>query len=120
MAVTPAQRSRAQCVCAADLRQRVELQACVATRDIIGGLVETWTTTATVWAQVRQASGRELWRRQQMQATAAWTISLRYRAELTTKHRVVYDGRTFEVRAVTDPDERRRFLELACEEIVAP
>lgn len=110
----------AQCVCASDLRQRVSLQAMVSTRDRIGGQVETWTTQAVVWAQVRQASGREAWYRQQMNASAAWTISLRYRGDLTTKWRILYGDRTFEIRSVRDPDERRRFLELACDEIVAP
>lgn len=91
-----------------------------ATRDAIGGIVEAWTVYATVWAQVRQATGREAWYRQQTNASGAWTIGIRYRADVTTKHRVVYDGRTFEVRAVTDEDQRRRYLLLACDEVVAP
>lgn len=109
----------AACLCASDLRHRVELQAVATTRDSIGGLVETWSTFATVAAQVRQANGRESWYRQQMNAAAAWTIGLRWRADVTTKHRVVYGGRVFLVRSVTDEEQRRRFLMLACDEIVA-
>jgi SPP1 family predicted phage head-tail adaptor len=110
----------AACLCPSDLRHRIELQACVATRDEIGGLVDTWTTYATVWAEVRQANGREAWYSQQMNAQAAWTIGIRHRTDVTTKHRVIHDGRTFEVRSVTDEDQRRRYLRLACDEIIAP
>lgn len=107
------------CLCAGDLRHRVELQAASTTRDRVGGLVTTWATLATVWAKVEPMSARESWWRQQMNAAAAWKISLRYRADLTTKHRIVYDGRTFEVRGVTDPDQGKRYLELACDELIA-
>ncbi len=110
----------ASCLCASDLDRRIELQAVTTSKDEVGGLVETWTTFATVWAQVRQASGREAWYRQQMNASGAWTIGIRWRRDLTTKHRVRYDGRTFEIRAVTDENQRRRHLMLACDEIVAP
>ncbi len=110
----------AECTCASALRHRVELQSVSTSRDIIGGLVETWAAYATVWAEVRQASGREIWYRQQMNAQAAWTVGIRYRADVTTKHRVAYGSRTFEIRSVIDPEQRRRFLMIGCDEIVAP
>tara|TARA_R110000868_G_scaffold936_2_gene7131 strand:- start:2154 stop:2489 length:336 start_codon:yes stop_codon:yes gene_type:complete len=110
----------AACLCAGDLRHRISLQACSEARDEVGGLVATWTTLATVWAKVEPMSARESWYRQQMSASAAWKISVRYRADVTTKLRVVYGARTFEIRGVTDPDQQKRFLELACDEIVAP
>lgn len=110
----------AACLCASDLRHRVQLQSCTATRDEVGGLVETWLPYATVWAQVRQTNGREAWYRQQMNAAAGWTIGIRWRADVTTKHRVVYGSRVFEIRSVTDEEQKRRYLMLACDEIVAP
>lgn len=110
----------AACMCASRLRQQVELQSVSTTRDRIGGLVEVWSTAATVRAEVRQASGREVWYRGQLAAQASWTITIRHRTGVTTKQRVVYGGRTFEVRSVRDIDERRHWLELACEELAAP
>lgn len=110
----------ARCICPSDLSKRVTLQAATESRDLVGGLVETWAAYATVWAAVRNASGRELWYRQQMAATSVWSIDIRYRGDVTTKHRVVYDDRTFEIRAVVDPDVSRRYLTLACDEVIAP
>lgn len=108
----------ATCVCASDLRQRIELQSVSPSRDRIGGLVETWSTYATVAAQVRQANGREVWYRQQQNASASWTISIRYRAGLVPQHRVRYGTRIFEIRSVIDIDERHQWLALACDELV--
>lgn len=105
---------------AGQLRFRVELQRATETRDAIGGVVETWETYATVWAAVEQMSARESWWRQQMNASAAWRVTLRWLAGVTTKHRVLWQGRTFEVRGVTDVEQRRVFIELACDELVAP
>lgn len=110
----------ASCLCAGDLRERVTLQSVSTTRDIVGGLVESWATTATLWAKVEPMSARESWYRQQMNASASWKVSIRYRSGVTSKQRIVWGTRTFEVRGVTDPDNRRRYLELACDEIVAP
>jgi len=110
----------AKCICPSSLKHRIELQAMTETRDVIGGLVTTWTTYATVRAAVRQASGREIWYRQQTATMATWSIDLRYRADVTTKHRAVYKGRVFEIRSVIDPEQSRRYLTLACDETGAP
>lgn len=114
-------RRGGDCICASALRQRVTIETCSIARDRIGGLVETWSTLATgVPAEVRQASGREIWRRQQMGAIAGWTVTMRYRADVTTKARIVYGARVFDVRNAIDPDQRKRWLVLACEELIAP
>jgi SPP1 family predicted phage head-tail adaptor len=109
-----------ECVCAGDLRERVAIEACTEDRDEVGGRVEVWSTIATVWARVMPMSQRESWYRQQTNAAAAWKVHMRYRADLTTKHRIVWGIRVFEIRGVANPDERRRWLEIACDEIVAP
>ena len=103
-----------------DLRERVELQSMSPTRDAIGGEVQGWTTLANVWAQVTPMSAGEQYRRQQMQASAQWKVTIRYRADITSKMRVLWSGRTFQVKGVTSADERKRFLAMACEEIAAP
>jgi len=103
-----------------DMRERVELQSVARTRDSVGGLVETWTTYATVWASVQPMSQRESFYRQQTNASAAWKVSIRYRPDVVTKHRVKWRSHTFEVRGVNNSDVRRRFIEMACDEIVAP
>lgn len=109
-----------ECVCAGDLRERVAIEQVSTSRDAVGGIVETWSGIAEVWARVMPMSQRESWYRQQMNASAAWKIHMRWRPDVTTKHRVRWDSRTFEIRGVANPDERKRWLELSAEEIVAP
>lgn len=101
-----------------DLRERIELQSDTGLgRDAVGGLVPQWVTLASVWADVAPMSVGEQFRRQQMQANANWKVTIRYRSDLTPKMRVLWQGRTFEVRGSTNPDQRKRFHQLACEEL---
>src|SRR5262245_4655165 len=90
-----------------DLRERVELQILTTSRDSIGGLVESWSALVTVWARVAPMSAGEQFRRQQMQASAQWRVTIRYRADVTTKMRVVWGSRVFQVRGAPSPDERK-------------
>jgi SPP1 family predicted phage head-tail adaptor len=100
-----------------DLRERIALQRESRSRDRAGGFVTSWLTVATVWARVAPVSTGERFMRQQMQASAEWKVTIRYRSDLSPKMRVVWNGRTFEIRGMPNPDERRRFLDLACDEL---
>lgn len=104
---------------AGELDQRVRIVQATAARDRIGGLVETWATLATVWAKVEPLSAREAYYRAQVNAGATWRVVMRFRSDVTPRQRIAWNGRTFEIRGVTDPDNRRRMIELACDEIVA-
>lgn len=107
----------AECYCAGDLRERVTITLPIDGRDSVGGLVRSWSPLATVWARVKPMSEREQWHREQIQSTAQWAITIRYRDDVTTKQRVSWRGRRFEVVGVQNADERRRFLRLACDEL---
>lgn len=99
------------------LRERVDIQQVTETKDAIGSPIQTWTTIASTWAEVRQASGSETFRRQQIQSKAGWTIIVRYNSMLTPQMRVIWRGRTFQITALENPDLRRRFLKIAAEEL---
>ena len=107
------------CMCAGSLRHRVVIQSATRGRDAVGGQVDTWGTHATVWASIEPMGTGEQWRRHQMEARADFRVGIRYLATVTTKMRVTYDGRTFEIRGIKDPDMRKQYLELACEELHA-
>lgn len=110
-----------------ELRDRIRIEQDNGTTfDEIGGAIPGWTALnvgtedGMIWAKVEPMSQGEQWRRLQMNATANWKITIRYRSDLTTKLRVMFGSRTFEVKGVSNPDMRKRFCELACEEMVAP
>lgn len=107
----------AKCICPSDLRHRVTIEAMTPTRDAVGGLSgATWTPVANVFASIEPASASERWQQQRMQAEAFWKIGIRYRPDVTTKHRVTFSGRVFNIRSVVDQDMRKRFLMLSCDE----
>lgn len=108
------------CVCSGELRERVTLQMAQRARDAVGGFSEQWLPQAEVWARVQPMGAGERFWRQQIEAKADWRVSIRYRSDVTTKLRVRWGNRLFQIRGVTNPDERKVFLDLACEELAAP
>lgn len=99
------------------MRHRVTLQGVTRTDDEGGGHTEAWTNTATVWAAIEPLTGVEALRGMQLSARVTHRVRMRYRAGVTAKARLAYDGRTFEVRSVIDPEERHRELILLAEEV---
>lgn len=102
------------------LRERVTIQAMSTTYDSMGAPVETPATVATVWAAVVpqkyqsgvealvQALGREA-------VTTTYTVTIYWRNDVTELQQLVWNGKTFDIRRVLDPDGKRTWLELMCE-----
>ncbi|OTA19338.1 head-tail adaptor [Xenorhabdus beddingii] len=103
---------------AGKLRHRVMIQKNEPTRGEYGTMVKHWVDVATVWAEVRFISGRELVASGRMLSEATVRIWLRYRNDITTTHRIIYQGdsphsQAFAIVAVI-PDPKRTHLELLC------
>ena len=81
-----------------------------------GGFILTWTDVATVWAAIEPLKGAERLHAQQLQSPVTHRVTMRYRAGVRPSMRLVFDARTLNIRAVIDPQERNRTLELLCEE----
>jgi SPP1 family predicted phage head-tail adaptor len=71
------------------LRFRLQIQEVTQTPDSFGEPVESWRTVATVWGNIEPLTAVELWQSQMVQAQVSHKLTLRYRAELTAKHRIV-------------------------------
>ena len=106
---------------AGKLRHRIEIQHSVITKNAYNERIESWQTWAFVWAQVSplMALAREEFVSGAAQevATARRQVRIRYRQGVTVKMRIIWEGKTLEIRNVLDPDERRREYVLLCEEI---
>lgn len=100
------------------LRHRVTLQAPVESADEYGGTARaSWRDVALVWADVQpELSGRELMMAQQVESVVTHRVTLRYRSDVSTASRLVFQGRVLEVVQVIDPEERHRWLDLLCAE----
>lgn len=101
------------------LRHRLTIEAPVETSDGGGGRSTGWSTVATVWGHVSALSGNERLRAMQLESRVSHRIVIRHRAEVTARHRIRFGARLFNIRAVIDRDQTRRFLEVLAEEGVA-
>ena len=103
---------------AGQLRHRVTIQQLTRVEDEGGGYAEVWTEVATVWAAIKPLRGNERYEAQQIQSTLTHKVIMRYRAGIKPQMRILYGNRVFEIEAVIDVDERHKWLELLCSEVV--
>ncbi|MDH4319948.1 MAG: phage head closure protein [Desulfobulbaceae bacterium] len=98
------------------LRHRVIIQAAGGTANGYNEVVATWSNVATVWADVRPASGKEQWRGLEPEAVVSHEVAMRYRAGVGPANRLLFGSRVLNIKAVLNLDERNRELLLLCEE----
>lgn len=103
-----------------DLRERVTIQAVTLTTDGQGGFTESWAnigTTPSVFARVRALSGRERTAAAQTDTQATHEVSIRYRADITSAHRLIWESKTlYPVGPWLNNDERGVLLTAQCRE----
>jgi len=71
-----------------------------------------WADVATVWAQQRPERGSERVAASQLAGTSVMTFHIRYRADVTVKDRLVYEGRKYEIIAPPREIGRRVVTEI--------
>lgn len=104
-------------------RKRITIQHEVVTRDTVGGEVKTWTTFATVYAEVGASPSiideQFITNADQLQARTFLRVKMRWLSGVSVKHRISLDGRTLQVHSVGDPDGRKRELRLVVSEVLS-
>ena len=88
-----------------------------------GGYTQTAAalSPATMWAEIRPATARDLERvtAGTVMATASHIVTMDYHPQVTTQTRITFKGRTLLVTGVANPEERNIELVLTAEEVVA-
>lgn len=102
---------------AGQLNRRITLESLVQTKDSEGGMVDSWSAVATVWAKVDNLSGND--RRATSHggqvAEARTEFTIRHRSDLNAKMRVNYSGKKYNIRHLNDFAEAHRFVVLTCD-----
>jgi SPP1 family predicted phage head-tail adaptor len=100
------------------LRQRVSLQAEQRTSDTAGGYALAWTTLATVWANIKPITGKEVLAAGRLETRITHKITVRWRKDLTITPdmRALVHDRVFSIRAVINENESNRWATLLVEE----
>jgi SPP1 family predicted phage head-tail adaptor len=94
---------------------RVTIQQPSPTANEVGEPVLTWSTFATVWADVRPLSSREVERYAQAVGFMSHRVAIRYLNGLTSAMRIVYRTRVLEIGQITEHD-RLDYQEIVCTE----
>jgi SPP1 family predicted phage head-tail adaptor len=92
------------------MRHRVTIQSKSSVSDGQGGATETWVNGATVWASITDLSGFEKFQAMQMQSPNTHKLVMRYRDDVTTASRIVFQTRVFWVKEILNPEQRSRFM----------
>jgi SPP1 family predicted phage head-tail adaptor len=95
----------------ADMRNRIVIEQKTETRGTSGGVVPNWTTLDTVWAEEIASRGREFFAARGLIAEKNTVFRIRYRADVTAKHRIQFDGRIWNiVDTIAEKGQRRSML----------
>jgi SPP1 family predicted phage head-tail adaptor len=94
----------------------VVVEANSPTTNDLGETIDAWTEVGGAWAKIENQAGRELYLSRQVQPDATAIIKIPYYHGLTTKHRIKYGDRIFDIQAVNNVEERNREHWLTCRE----
>ena len=97
------------------MRYKVELQKPTNTRDTGGGLTEAFSTLTTLFADIEQTRGNESLKQGQVKEQTTHIFTIRYRKDIGTNMRMLYDEDAYNIRNIKNIDNRNRFLEVECE-----
>jgi SPP1 family predicted phage head-tail adaptor len=104
---------------AGNLADRIVIEQAAETRNSVGEVTLSWSTFATVWADVSALSGREAERYGQIVGFTGHKVTIRQLPGVKVSMRVIYEGtRTLEIGAINEY-ERGWYLELICTEKAA-
>lgn len=91
----------------------VTIQNEVNTQDTDGSYTKTWTTFRQVWASKVDKSGSEGIEQARDTSTTTTIFKIRYISTLTQKHRISYNGVTYDIEIIKELG-RREGQELTC------
>jgi len=88
------------------LRHKVLIEKPAETINSLGEITTSWTTFATVWAEIIPLSGKEYWSSRQVNSEVTGKIRIRYLPGITPKMRVKFGSRIFNIEAVMNYQEK--------------
>lgn len=97
------------------LRSVITIQTFTATRNELNDVVKSWTTFATIRADVEPERGGEGFVSRQTLSTQPVLIRARYLPGVTAGMRVLHGSQTYTINSVVNVAARGRAMELHCE-----
>lgn len=101
--------------------KRIEIQQFIEGTDAIGNCIEEWKTVMKAWCSAVVTTGKEYYEAAQVNAENDITFRLLYSRKIhemkPSDTRIIYNGRTYDVKRITDFREQRKTLEIKAVEI---
>lgn len=101
------------------MRRTVTLRTNVQTANPMGGYTDTPTDIENIPARVSPLQGQEQVDAMQTGMQRPHRFTMRFRDGMTGATQILYDGRTFDIKSVVDPEERHRELQILADEVGA-
>ncbi len=98
------------------MRHRVVLEAPLRVPDGAGGIIESWTEVAVLWARFIPRSGGEAFSADGISGTLTHDITLRPHPDLVPRNRITLLNKTYHILAVRPPAEPGGRVTCLCEE----
>jgi SPP1 family predicted phage head-tail adaptor len=99
-----------------DLNRRITIEQPVNSGDGAGGATVSWSDVATLFANIEPQRGSFSSNGFREQSEITHRVTIRYLAGLSSKMRVKYGSRYFNIRAIVNEDEKNERLILICQE----
>lgn len=97
------------------LRKKIDVQQVVEEQNSFGEPVQTWINfAANRWVDIDHRSGSESLSAQQTTGRVDFIFRMRFVKGITTKMRVIFDAKEYDIEAVINIDQRNRWTELQC------
>lgn len=97
------------------LNSRVVVEQQSTTQDALGQPVLTWSTFATLWANIKHTSGIETIKADALTTVTKVSIQVRYRTDIKAAMRVVHGTDVYNIVSVLPDKEAKNFTNLVCE-----
>ena len=99
---------------AGQLDRRITIQNFSETTDNFGQEVKSFSTLASVWANVVEKVGREGEDGDMISATKKVEFIIRYRTDVNEEMRISYNSNIYKIQAIQSADARKAFLKIVC------
>jgi SPP1 family predicted phage head-tail adaptor len=99
-----------------ELRHNIEIQEKTTTTDEAGGFSEVWTAKYSLRAAIWPVSAKEFRENMRLQTDCTHNIRIRYRSGITTKMRILFGSRIFDIKGILNIEERNNWLDITCNE----
>ncbi|MCG8004696.1 MAG: phage head closure protein [Candidatus Thiodiazotropha lotti] len=96
------------------MRHRVTIQSHTTTKSSSGQPVKLWSDVASVRARVTSISGREYYQADQVNSETNKKVMIRFLDGLDTSMRVLHDRKVYEIKAISNQENRRKPTMLMC------